>query len=186
MLNRSNLWVVTAWVLAPLGLVALSGCQEETQAPVVAQDLVESGADNVLYEMTHYMTRDGLREALLEADTAYSWQDSTAVSLRTLRLVVYDEVGNERAVVTADRGRLDPESRSMFAQGNVVLTVTADGRVVESEELNYDPNSNRIWSTQPTVSRQGSRVLEGTGFESDTEFTNIRVLNARTRGGVRF
>mgnify|MGYP001817367657 CR=1 FL=1 len=186
MFTNIDLRVVTSWAFAGLALLALGACEREETAPVIASDLVAMEADNVLYSMTHYMTHEGVREGLLEADTAYSWQDSTVISLRNLRLVVYDELGAERAVVTAERGRLDPETRQMFAQGSVVLTVTQGGRIVESEELNYDPDSDRIWSDMPTVSREGNSVVEGTGFDSDTEFTNVRIRNARTRGGVRF
>ena len=170
----------------PVALLGVFACGSPDESPVIASELVEMNADRVLFSMTHYMTHEGVREGLLEADTAYSGQDSTVISLRNLRLVVYDELGAERAVVTAERGRLDPETRQMFAQGSVVLTVTQGGRIVESEERNYDPDSDRIWSAMPTVSREGNRVVEGTGFDSDTEFTNVRIRNARTRGGVRF
>ena len=179
-LNRLKHYVL------PVGLLGAFACGSPDQSPVIASELVEMNADRVLFSMTHYMTHEGVREGLLEADTAYSWQDSTVISLRNLRLVVFDELGAERAVVTAERGRLDPETRQMFAQGNVVLTVTQGGRIVESEELYYDPDSDRIWSDMPTVSREGDSVVEGTGFDSDTEFTNVRIRNARTRGGVRF
>ncbi len=167
-------------------VVGAVACEAPDQSPVIAAELEEMEADRVLFSMTHYMTHEGVREGRLEADTAYSWQDSTVISLRNLRLVVYDETGAERALVTALKGRLDPGTREMYAEGNVVLTVTQGGRVVESEELNYDPNSGRIWSDLPTVSREGNSVVEGTGFDSDTEFTNVRIRNARTRGGVRF
>jgi LPS export ABC transporter protein LptC len=181
-----DLRVVTSWAFAGLALLALGACEREETAPVIASDLVAMEADNVLYSMTHYMTRDGLREALVEADTAYSWQDSTRVDMRNVRLVVYGDAGEEKAVVTARNGYLDPETRQMFAQGEVVLTIFDGDRIVESEELNYNPDQDRIWSDMPTVMREGNQVLEGTGFDSDTQFQNLRVRNARTRGGIRF
>jgi LPS export ABC transporter protein LptC len=169
-----------------LPVVFAAACEELESGPVIAPELQEMDADNVMFGMTHNMTRDGIREALVEADTAYSWQDSTGVDLRNVRLVVFDENGGERAVVTALAGHLNPRNRQMFAQGNVILTVYEGDRTIESEELNYDPDANRIWSDQPTVMREGNRIIEGTGFDSDAEFTNVRVRNGRTRGGVRF
>lgn len=169
-----------------LASLAATACNEPVEAPIIASDLVAMEADNVMYGLSHNMTHDGVRDALVEADTAYSWQDSTVIDLRNLRLVAFDEAGGERAVVTALRGRLDPQTRRMFARGTVVLTIYDGGRIVESEELNYDPDSNRIWSDVATVMREGTSILEGDGFDSDAEFTNVRVRNARTRGGVRF
>lgn len=185
-MREKNLKSLIDWTIVATLVLGGVACDAPESGPVVAAELLETQADNVLFSMTHYMTHDGVREGLLEADTAYTWQDSSAISLRNLRLVVFDDFGGQRAVVTARSGRLDPETRQMFAEGNVVLTVTEGGRIVESEELNYDPVSNRIWSDVATVSREGNRVIEGTGFDSDTEFTNVRVRNARTRGGVRF
>ena len=186
MLKNINFRTATSWALAGLVLVGAAGCESEETAPVIAADLEAMEADNVLYSMTHYMTRDGLREALVEADTAFSWQDSTRVDMRNVRLTVYGEGGEEKAVVTARNGHLDPETRQMFAKGNVILTIYDGDRVVESEELNFNPDQDRIWSDMPTVMREGNQVLEGTGFDSDTEFRNLRVRNARTRGGIRF
>jgi len=176
----------TLGVAAVLATLVLGACEEPDEGPVIAPELVEMNADNVMFGMTHNMTRDGIREARVEADTAYSWQDSTGIDLRILRLVVFDETGAERAVVTSLSGHLDPRTRRMFATGNVVLTVYDGDRTIESEELNYDPDSNRIWSDVATVMREGNSVIEGSGFDSDAQFTSLRVRDARTRGGVRF
>lgn len=164
----------------------LGACEEEPSRPVVAEELLELDAANVLFDVRHVMTDEGVRQALVRADTAYTWQDSTSMALRGLELTVYTEEGRERAVVTGERGLLDRTTDRMVARGNVVLVIPDGNRRIESAELHYDPQNDRIWSDSATVMRQDGRIVEGTGFESDAQFLDLIVRDARTRGGVRF
>ncbi len=52
----------------------------------------------------------------------------------------------------------------------MVLVITEGNKQVESEELNYDPNGDRIWSDSATTMVEPGRVSEGLGFESDLNF----------------
>lgn len=172
-------------VVVCLSLVTLAACREEPSRPVASEELLETDG-NVLFDIVHYMTSEGIREARVVADTAYAWQDSTSMALRQLELTVFNDNGGQRAVVTAERGVLDRASNKMVARGNVVLLIREGNRRVESPEIHYDPDQNRIWSDSATVYYAKGRVVEGTGFTSDTEFTDVRVENGRTRGGVSF
>ena len=180
--RRALLSALAALVLGGLTLVA---CQEEPSRPVASEELREVEG-NVIFDVLHFMTSDGVREARVVADTAYTWRDSTSMALRQLELTVFNETGGERAVVTALRGLLDRGSNRMVARGDVVLLIRDGGRRVESAELHYDPDQDRIWSDSATVYYAGDRIVEGTGFVSDTEFQDVRVENGRTRGGVSF
>jgi LPS export ABC transporter protein LptC len=123
------------------------------------------------------------------ADTAYFFNDSTVVLLRgNVTLTAYHEdVGTEKAVVTSDRGRLNTSDNSMVAQGNAVLEIAEGERRIESSELRYHPEQDRIWSDSATVMYEAQTIVEGSGFDADLNFTQVLVRNARTRGGsVRF
>jgi len=97
-----------------------------------------------------------------------------------MRVIFYNEDGTERATVTADMGEMDENTDRMLARGSVVLLMHEDGRRIETAELNYDPNQDRIWSDSATVQTlaDGS-VTRGTAFESDLDFTNVRITNPR-------
>ena len=130
------------------------------------------------------ITVEGVREGMVIADTAYFYEDSANVELRQLSLTVYTEEGQERALVTAERGWLNLDTNEMTARGNAVLTVRVDNRIIESAELHYDPNADRIWSDSTTVQRLDGTVSEGSSFESNLDFTNVLIRNMRTRGGA--
>ncbi len=166
-----------------------AACTDSSPRMVVDPDLEAIEADYIIFGLTDYLTRRGIREAVVEADTALVFQDSTVVLLRgNVRLTAYhEELGTEKALVTSDRGRLDTSTNELFAQGNAVLLIQADGRRIESSELTYMPDDDEIRSDSATVMYDGDSIIEGTSFTSDLNFEEVDIRNARTRGGaVRF
>jgi LPS export ABC transporter protein LptC len=171
-------------LLVLLGFAIVAGaCGEEPETPVAASELLELEADQAVFGMRMYITVEGVREALLYADTAYTYRDSVEIDVRSLRLTLYGETGNERAFVTAHRGAIDPNTQRMQARGNVVLTIPEQNRRIESEQLNYDPNRDRIWSDTATVMIHDGRRSTGDAFESDLGFTSVKIFGARGRSG---
>ena len=179
--------VLCAQILA--GGLLFTACTEGPPRMVVDPELEAIEADYIIFGLTDYLTRRGVREAVVEADTALVFQDSTVVLLRgNVRLTAYyEELGTEKAVVTSDRGRLDTSTNELLAEGNAVLLIRADGRRIESYELRYTPDQDRIRSDSAVVMYDGDDVVEGTSFNSDLDFERVQIQDARTSGGaVRF
>lgn len=160
--------------------LGLGACDDPATTNVAAEELQEIEADNVIFGMTSFLSASGVREGRVEADTAYVFTDSARVYLRGMELIFYHENGRPRATVTALRGEMDTNTDAMVAQGNVVLIVHDDGRRIETSELHYDPQRDRIWSDSTTVQTMpDGRVTRGTAFRSDMEFQNVRLENPR-------
>jgi LPS export ABC transporter protein LptC len=175
------------WLLASLaGLVALAACQAGGDTPV-ASEFAQGIDAPVVFGMTSFITVDGVREGRVRADTAYTFQDSTKVDLRVMTVDFYDESGRERATVSGRTGEWNQDTNLMIARGDVVLRVHTDSSRIESAEIHYDPENDRIWSDSATVrTLANGTVTRGTAFESDIEFTNVRVLNIRGGAGPIF
>lgn len=157
-------------VLFLVGLMAALGCSEENPTPVGSPPLLETGADMVIQGLEHIITLKGVKEGELYADSAFFFRDSSVYQLVNPHLILFTESGVQRARVMSLRGRFNPNTREMLAQGEVVLTITEGDKRVESEELNYDPNGDRIWSDSATTMIEPGRISEGMGFESDLNF----------------
>lgn len=182
---RSNVRTVLsgAATLTLAGVAALlAGCTEQAGNRSAAEELTGLEADNVVYEMTQILTNEGVREARVEADTAYFFRDSSAVHLRSMTLTLFTESGDTRATVSADRGRLDTRSTTMVGWGDVVLEIPGQGREIRTEELHYASNQDRIWSDSSTVMRQDDEVQCGSSFRSDLEFRSVYIEEMRTSG----
>ncbi|MFQ5536582.1 MAG: LPS export ABC transporter periplasmic protein LptC [Gemmatimonadota bacterium] len=177
------------WRVALLGAAALlaGACDEPTNTPVASPDLMAMQADQVMYDMVSYLTASGVRQGRVQADTAYVYTDSSKIVIRGLQLVFYNEDGRARATVTAREGEINQTTDAMVARGNVVLVVHEDGRKIESPELHYDPDRDKIWSDSTTVqTEKDGTVTRGSAFESDLEFRNVRISNIRGGGNIIF
>ena len=167
---------------AVLGLVA--ACDPALNTPVATTELQEMEADNVIFGMVSFLTSKGVREGRVEADTAYMFADSATAHLRQMAIVFYDIDGRERATVTGTSGVWSWETDHMVARGDVVLTVHGDQSRIESAEIHYDPDRDRIWSDSATVQTlEDGSVTSGSSFESDMSFENILIRDPR--GGAR-
>ena len=163
----------------------LAACGGEDTGPVVSPELEAMQADQVIFNLEHILQVNGVREAIVKADTSYHFRDSTVVYLRG-RVVLrsFDgQTGAGRAVLTADRARLDQANSSVTASGGAVLEITEIDREIRSEEIHYAPERNRVWSDSATCSREGDKVVAGSGFSANLDFTFVEVTNPRSRPG---
>lgn len=171
-----------ALAAALVGVAAACGTDLDT--PVANEELQSMEADYVAYGMTTYVTAMGVREARIEADTAFIYEQESTAVLRQMRLVFYDEVGAERATVAGESGDWNQDTNRMVARGSVVLFVHTDSSTIESPEIYYEPDLDRIWSDSTTVrTMKDGSVQSGTAFESDMSFENVVIQNMR--GGTR-
>ena len=164
----------------------LGGCGPEERGPVVSPELEAMQADQMIFNLEHLLQINGVREAIVRADTSYHFRDSTVVYLRghvELRSF-HGETGAHRAVLTSDRARLDQANSSVTASGGAVLVIVEIDREIRSEEIHYVPDRNRVWSDSATCSREGDKIVEGSGFSADLDFTLVQVTNPRSRPGV--
>jgi LPS export ABC transporter protein LptC len=169
-----------------LAAVALGACEEE-QTAVAANEFMQGIDAPVVFGMVSYITANGVREGRVQADTAFTYADSTKIDLRVMVVTFYDEEGRERATVRGRTGEWNQETDRMVARGDVDLFVHTDSSTLRSQEIYYDPESDRIWSDSATVRTMANgSETRGSAFESDIEFTNVRILNVRGDAGRVF
>lgn len=174
-----RLWLTGAMLL-------LAACGSGGQGPVAGEDYADLPADQIIFGVKHYVTANGVRQAILVADTAYYYEDPARVELRKVHLTLFQSTGQEAADLTSESGDLEVRTNAMVARGNVVLVTREGGRRVETEELHYDPHADRIWSDVPTTLYEHGSVLRGDGFESDAQLRNSNLRNPRgqVQGGT--
>lgn len=169
-----------------LPVVALAAaCAEETTVPTQKDTLADLHVDQVIYGLEHVMTNNGVRKANLHGDTAYFRDSDSRVDLKGVKLDFFNETtGAVSGTLTSRTGDYDMQSGAMTARGNAVLRVQGPSgeRVIESEELHYDTQANRMWSDKPTVMRENGRTVRGNSFQSDTKFQNVTVQSAKVSG----
>lgn len=183
--------LIPALAAAVVGMIA---CQDEPSNPVAEQAFQGVEADQVVYGMQSYLTTDGVRTGTVRSDSAYVFEDSSVNHLFGVEMELYAEGGATRARLTSATGVMHQRSEELIARGGVILRVLDQNVIVETEELRYDPHSERISSDSASTFRRDGQVQRGTCFRSDLEFTNWSVCQpvgdivgrgAAPRGGNR-
>lgn len=140
-------------------------------------------ADQVLIDMTHFVTNDGVVRARVRADTAYFYQNTQSAEMRNVHITFYDTDGHETSTMTAKEGTYHWATGDMEGRGNVVVVGAGDGRTLKSEVMRYKQATNQVSSDQPFVFDGPDRHIKGDGFTSDPDFRNVTALRPTGKGG---
>jgi LPS export ABC transporter protein LptC len=140
-------------------------------------------ADQVLIDMTHYVTNDGVVRARVRADTAFFYQNTQSVEMRNVHITFYDTDGHETSTMSAKDGTYHWATGDMEGRGNVVVVGAGDGRTLKSEVMRYKQATNQVSSDQPFVFDGPGRHAKGQGFTSDPEFRNVTAQKLTGTGG---
>ncbi len=160
-------------------VVVLAGCSGGAQEPTAGEGYRALAADQVMEGVHHYFTADGVRRGELTADSAYMYDDSARADLRGVHLKMFDTQGRETATLTSRSGVVNNRTQAMVARGGVVLVTTEGNKRIETEELHYDPNTHRIWSTVASTLQQNGTRVTGDGFTADDQMHNLQMTHPR-------
>lgn len=158
-----------------LGALALGACRADEPVRTAGSELLGLGADQVLIGMEHFMTREGLRRAHVQADTAFFFQDSSKVRLRPVDVVFFDTQGGELSHLTAAEGVYDLRTNDMEVRGRVVMLSRREFQRLETEHLRYDSREDKIRGDVDFVLYRENTVIRGTGLVSDPGLESTRV-----------
>ena len=70
--------------------------------------------------------------------------------------------------------RQDENSKIMTATDSVVLT-SYEGKKIETEELIWDENKNKIYTEKKVLITTKKEMIEGEGFESNPDFSKYSI-----------
>lgn len=161
---------------AVAALFLLAGCgEDERPVEVAGPELMEMGADQVMVGLTHNMTREGVLQGELRADTAFIFSDNSTVRLRVVDVTFYDDRGTPDSRLTADSGRYNLRTGDMEAHGNVVVRDTADEQRLETPQLLYEALGNELRTDTSFIWTRGQEVVRGRGLTTDPSFDDVRI-----------
>lgn len=169
-----------------LGLAAGTlGCPQEGVTPAVTTAIPDS-ADMMLFDMERGLFVDGIRRAVILADTAFIYQNSQISELRNLRVTFFDQAGSQTSVLTALEATYQMQHESLDARRDVVV-VTSDGKRLATQHLIYDKPGNLLRTDSAFTYDSPLEQLRGNGFRADPEFRYVAVEQPRGRqreGGI--
>ncbi len=151
-------------LLAPVTVIGLA-CSTDHNGP-----LPEPSEDIPLQALAGMNLREshaGRTRWILKADSAFNFGEDRETLLRGVSVEFYNESGDSvLSWLTALRGSIDPRTRNLVARDSVVVH-TAEGHTLETEELRWEQEIEKIVSDKFVRLTQGDNVITGVGIESD-------------------
>jgi LPS export ABC transporter protein LptC len=161
-------------------VVLCVGCSDGVKptATITAADT----ADQVLYNMTHYVTNQGVLRARVLADTGYFYTNSQVSELRNVHVTFYDVTGRETSTLTSREGTFH-YSGDMEGRGNVIVVRSSDGGTLRTEKIRYSQAQNQVSSDLAFTFDAPKQHLKGVGFTSDPDFKDLQAKRVTGTGG---
>jgi len=163
-------------------LPVLSACRRSGPDVVAQAEEAADSADQFMTRMTVVLTSQGVRQANVEADSAFVYDNAGRTELRRVHVTFFSVTGVQQSVLTSDSGTYNTRAETMEARGHVVV-VRSDGARLTTSLLRYNQNSNQVSTDQPYTYEEGDRRVRGEGFVSDPSFSNITTQAVRGTGG---
>jgi LPS export ABC transporter protein LptC len=167
-------------LVVPMVLATGWSCSDGVKptATITAADT----ADQVLFNMTTYLTTEGVRRAKVLADTAYSYSNTQMVELKNVHVTFYDLDGRETSTLTSRAGTMHGAG-DMEGRGNVVVVRASDDGTLRTEKIEFSQRSNLVSSDQPFTFDTPQQHLKGVGFTSDPDFKDLKAQHVTGTGG---
>ena len=163
--------------MALVASIAIAACQDPGATPPVAKASAADTADQTLFGVRLVLADHGVQRALMQADTAFAFEDNTRTELRVVRTTFYTETGVKDGTLTSREGTYNSRAGNMESRGNVVV-ISEDGRRLVTEQLRYNPQQNEISGDSAFVLTRPGEVLSGIGFKTDPNLSRIQIFQA--------
>ena len=159
-----------------IGLVALGACKDRGVQPKRA--VAADSADQVIAGMNTTISRNGVRQSKVVADSAWMYQQRGVDDLKRMTVTMFDSTGSAISTITADRGMYHVRDQHLDARGHVVAT-SSGGKVLKTEHLIFDSPRNLVTSDSAFTSTSPQGNAAGSSFESDPGFKKVRITQPR-------
>ena len=162
---------------------AAAGCGSGGTLPA-AERLFSEDVDLVIYGMRTNVTREGIRRAVVEGDTA-EFHEGNEIHIRPMRVVFYDGMGRQTTEVTSVYGVFDEVAGDLDATGSVVAVDLVLDQRLETEHLRYAYADDRLYGDMSfrLLRNAEGMVIEGSSFESDPALDSVIVFDPSGQTG---
>ena len=156
-------------------LVVLISC---TNDPKLVQEFVSDKQQPIEQikgaELLH--TENGKVKVRIVASIIERFQDIQPALIFSdhLEVYFYNDSSLLQSTLISDYASIDEEEKIMLAQNNVIL-ISSDDKKLETDELIWDENKNKIYTDKKVKITTGKEVIYGEGFTSTPDFKEYSI-----------
>ncbi len=130
--------------------------------------------DQILTSFEITETSTGRKQWKMKADTAYVFESKDMIETRAMVITFFDENGDVKSILHAERGRINRKTEDMDAIGNVVLT-SKDGTKLETQSLFWNSQTRQIVTQDSVKIIRENDELSGWGFSGDPDLGTFKI-----------
>ena len=121
-------------------------------------------------------TENGRLKVRVVASSIERYQDIQPALIFSdhLEVYFYNDSSQLQSTLMADYASIDEEKKIMIAQNNVIL-ISSDDKKLETDELIWDENKNKIYTDKKVKITTGKEVIYGEGFTSTPDFKQYSI-----------
>jgi len=159
------------------GTALLSSCEKKD---IEVKDLQIKGLPSLSAKNVETMYSDSgkvtllVRTPLIQQFTAEA--EPYTLFPEGLTVLFYEKQIEPQGSITSKYARYT-EKDEVWELRDSVVAVSTDGDILETELLYWSEPRERIWSDRFVRFTHNDQIIMGTGFESDTRFTNWSIRN---------
>ena len=165
-----------AWACAGLLALLLPSCKNDLHR--VAAIMVPANApDRVTTNAEYYYSDSGRVRNRIMAGTIseYTNEDAPHTDLTNgVELDFFDTAGILSSKLTSRRGQILPKQQRMEVEEQVVFT-NAKGEKLETEQLTWDQDSDRVFTDQPVKVTRVNDIIYGQGLDASQDFSRYTI-----------
>lgn len=159
--------------LAPALLLLLAACGRKKTAPAAEE------RTQTLENLELRQSEKGRPSWILKARLAQLREDEKK-ALLTAPSMEFLKKGKVASRVTALTGEVQTERRGVRLSSSVVMDSLDDHSRLTTEELVFDPQTNRFRTDREVLVMRPEGKLTGRGLEATPDLSEIRIYNQRT------
>lgn len=150
--------------------ILLISCKESESEATNKE--VYAGPVRIAKEVNMYYSEESLKKVNLQAPTLIEHQDGNREFPDGYYLEFYEVDGKLSSTLRADRAFFFKDENLWKANGNVIVKSAIKPDQLNTEELFWKPNEERIYSDKFVTVRTETELINATGFESNQNFTD--------------
>ena len=165
-----------AWACAGLLALLLPSCKNDLDR-VAAIEVPANAPDRVTTNAEYYYSDSGRVTNRIIAGTIseYTDEDDPHTYLTNgVELDFFDTAGILSSKLTARRGQILQKKKQMEVEEQVVFT-NAKGEKLETEQLTWDQDSDRVFTDRPVKVTRANDIIYGQGLDASQDFSRYTI-----------
>jgi LPS export ABC transporter protein LptC len=161
-------------------LICLFSCGEEVDSSILE---TYKGPIGLALDVELYHSDSTIIRTQVKAKKQMEFGTGDLEFPEGIEIFFFDVEGNTTSTMRANKGFFDKTKNLYRGEGDVQVHNLEKDQKLSSEELFWDPNSEKIYTDKFVTIQEKETIFNGTGMEADQKFSEyklFKVTNSRT------